>query len=123
MGFGEELSYGARLFCAGERAEVFAEAKGTYTLLKRRAMAAAETLQERFELEGAGDVLFDVDEFACRELFPAGADGNVVTETAEEELDFREGESHVAGEANEKDAMDGIRWVTTLAAEALGWSE
>jgi len=123
MRFGIELSYGASLFCTGERSEVLAETEGADALLKRSAMAAVETLQKRLEFEGTGDVLFDVDKFASRELFPAGADGNVVAETAEEELDFREGESHVAGEADKKEAMDGVRWVTTLAVEALRWGE
>jgi hypothetical protein len=64
-------------------------------------MAAVETLEEGFESERARDVLFHFDEFAGGEFFPAGADGSVVTEAAEEELDFGEGEAHVAGEADE----------------------
>lgn len=42
-----------------EGAEVFAEAEGADTLVERGAAAPEETLEERFELEGAGDVLVD----------------------------------------------------------------
>lgn len=108
---------------AGKEAEVFAEAECTDALLERRAVAAAETLQKRLELEGAGDVLFDFDELPGSEFFPARADGSIVAEAAEEKLDFREGEAHFAGEADEKDAMEGFGGVTPLAAEALGWNE
>jgi len=38
-------------------------------------MAMAKALKERFEFEGAGDGLFDFDELASGEFFPAGADG------------------------------------------------
>ena len=86
-------------------------------------MAAAETLQKHLEFEGASDVLFDFDELPGSEFFPTRADGRIVAEAAEEELDFREGEAHFAGEADEKDAMEGVGGVTPLAAEALGWSE
>lgn len=83
-------------------------------------MAVAKTLQERFEFERASNVLFDFDEFARRELFPAGADGSVVAEAAEEQLDFGEGEAHVAGKADQKDAMEGLGRVTALPTKALG---
>jgi len=50
--------------------------------------------------------LLDFVEFAGGEFFPARADGGVVAEAAEEELDFGEGEAHVGGEADEEDAME-----------------
>lgn len=86
-------------------------------------MAAAEALQEPFEFEGAGDVLFDFGELPGGEFFPARADGSIVAEAAEEELDFGEGKSHFAGEADEEDTMNGVGGITTLAAETLGRGE
>jgi len=47
----------------GKEAEIFAEAEGADALLERGATAAEEALEEDFELEGAGNVLFDFDEF------------------------------------------------------------
>ncbi len=86
-------------------------------------MAAEEVLEEGFEFEGAGNVFIDFDEFAGGEFFPARADRGVVTEAAEEELDFGEGEAHVRGEADEEDAMEGVAGIAALAAEALGRSQ
>jgi hypothetical protein len=86
-------------------------------------VAAEEALEEEFEFDGAGDVLFDFGEFTCGEFFPAGADGAVVAEAAEEQLDFGEGEGHVSGEADEKDAVQSVTGVAALAAEALGRDE
>jgi hypothetical protein len=113
-----------RLFCpAGEGAKVFAEAERLDALLERGAMATAETLQERFELNGACDVLFNLDEFAGGEFSPARADGRVVTEAAEEELDFGEGKTHLACETDKQDAMKGVSRIAALAADAHGWCE
>ena len=86
---------------AGKGAEILAEAERTDALLERRAVAAAETLQKRLELQGAGDVLFDFDEFAGGEFFPARTDGRAIPEAAEEKLDFGESEAHFAGKADE----------------------
>jgi len=115
----------ARLFGgARQRAKILAEAECTDALLERRAMAAAETLKERFELEGACNVLFQFDEFASGKFFPARADRSVVAEAAEEKFDFGEGKAHVAGKADEEDAMQGVGGIAALAAEALGcWEE
>ena len=92
-------------------------------LLERRAVAVAQASQERFELKRPGDVLVDFDEFASGEFSPARADGSVVAEAAEEELDFGEGKAHVTGEADQKDAMDGVGRVMALSAEPLGCRE
>jgi hypothetical protein len=86
-------------------------------------MTAAEALQERFEFEGACDVLIDFGELPGGEFFPARADGSIVTEAAEEELDFGEGKAHAAGKTDEEDTMNGVGRVAALAAEALGRSE
>jgi hypothetical protein len=107
----------------GEGAEVFAEAEGADALLERGATAAEETLEKGFELEGAGDVSLDFGEFVGGEFCPAGADGSVIAEAAEEELDFGMGEAHVGGEADEKDAVEGVGGIAALAAEALGRGE
>jgi hypothetical protein len=63
-------------------------------------VAAEEALEEEFEFEGAGDVLFDFDELSGSKFFPTGTDGSIVAEAAEEELDFGEGEAHVGGKAD-----------------------
>jgi hypothetical protein len=69
-------------------------------LLEGGTAAVEETLKKGFELERAGDVLLDFEELTVGEFFPAGANGGVVAEAAEEELDFGEGEAHVRGEAD-----------------------
>jgi hypothetical protein len=108
---------------ARQGAESRAEAEALDTDLKGNAAAAKEVLQERFQTEGAQEGFFNFEDFAMGEFFPTGSDGRIVAEAAEEKLDFGEGEAHFAGEANEKDAIEGFGGVTPLAAEALGWSE
>ena len=80
-------------------------------------------LEKGFETEGAGDAGFDLGEFSGGELFPARADGSVVAEAVEEELDFREGEAHFSGEADEQDAVERVRRIAALAAGAMRGSE
>jgi hypothetical protein len=104
----------------GEKAKVGTEAEALDAELERGAVAAAEALEERLELQGASDVLFDFGKLAGGEFLPARADGSVVAEATEKEFDFGEGEAHITGEADEEDAMDGIGGVAALAAEALG---
>ena len=67
-------------------AEVFAEAEAIDAELEGGAVAAEQALEEGFEFEGAGDVLFDFGELAGGKFFPARADGGVVAEAAEEEM-------------------------------------
>ena len=76
-------------------AEFGAEAEAIDAELERGAVAAEEALEEGFEFEGAGDGLIDFAELAGGELFPAGTDGSIVAESAEEEFDFGKGEAHV----------------------------
>src|SRR5229473_4294501 len=83
-------------------AEFGAKAEAIDAELERGAVAMEEALEEGFELEGAGDVLIDLDEFAGGEFFPARADRGVVSEAAKEELDFGESETHIGGEAAEE---------------------
>lgn len=92
-------------------------------MLERSATAAEEAPEEGFELKGAGDILFDFGEFAGGEFFPARADGGVIAEAAEEELDFGEGEAHVGGETDQEDAVEGVGGIAALAAEAVGRGE
>lgn len=82
-------------------------------------MATDEALEKGFELEGAGDVLIDFCEFPGGQFLPTGTYRDVVAEAAEEELDFGEGEAHVAGEADEEDTRKGVGGVTALAAAAI----
>ena len=66
---------------------------------------------------------FDFGQFSSGELFPARADGGIVAEAAEEQLDFTEREAHLAREANELDAVESVRRIAALAAGAVGRSE
>jgi hypothetical protein len=91
--------------------------------LERGAAAVEEVLEKGFEAEGALDGGFDFGEFAVGKFFPAGADGGVVAKAAEEELDFGEGKAHVAGKADEEDAVEGVRRVAALASGAMGRGE
>jgi hypothetical protein len=75
--------------------------------------------EEGFQEKSAADGFVEGRDFAGGEFFPARADRRIVAKTPEEELDFRERESHVAGETDEQDAVEGVARVTTLAAEAL----
>jgi len=92
-------------------------------LLKRGAVAALKAMEERLELEEAGDVLLDFGKFPGGEFFPARSDGRVVAEAIEEELDFGQGETHITGKADQKDAIKGVTWVAALATDALGRGE
>jgi len=106
-----------------DKAEIFAEAEGGDALLERSAMAILKLLEKGFETEGTGDAGFDFGELSGGELFPARADGSVVTEAAEEELDFREGETHFSGEADEQDAVERVEGIAALAASTVRRSE
>lgn len=86
-------------------------------------MAAQKPLKERLKFERAGNVLFNFDEFPGGEFFPARADGDVVAEAVEEELDFSECEAHVGGETDQEDAMERVARVATLAADPLWHGE
>jgi hypothetical protein len=108
---------------AGEKADVGTEAEALDAELEGGTVAVQEALKEGFQSKGTGDVLFDLREFSGGEFFPARADGRIVAETVEKEFDFGKGEAHVASEADEEDAMEGIGGVTALAAEALGRGE
>jgi len=108
---------------ASNEAEVFAETEGGDALLERSAMAMLEILEKSFETKPAGDAGFDFRELFGGEFFPARTDGGVVTEAAKEELDFREGEAHFAGKANEQDAVESVGGIAALAAEAMRGSE
>jgi len=91
-----------KLFRAtGEGAQSRAEAEALDTDLKGNAAAAEEVVQERFQTEGALEAFFNFEDFAMGEFFPTGSDGRIVAEAVEEELDFGEGEAHVAGETDE----------------------
>jgi hypothetical protein len=103
----------------GEREQVFAEAEAADALLERSAAAAKEALEKGFEFEGAGDVAIDFGDFFGSEFSPARADGSVFPEAGEEELDLGEGKAHVAGEADQKSAMEGFAGIAALAADAL----
>src|SRR5437773_7086403 len=82
-------------------------------------MAMLKVLEKGFEAERADDVVFDLDEFFGSEFFPARADWSVVAEAAEKELDFGEGETHFAGEANKQDAVEGVRGIAALTASTV----
>jgi hypothetical protein len=113
-----------RLLTAGrESTQVFAEAETRDAELERDAMAAQQALEQGFELEGAGDVSIDLDEFPGSEFFPAGPDGGVISEAAEEELDLAECETHFSGEVDEEDTIEGLPGIAALAAHTLGRGE
>ncbi len=86
---------------ASEGTESRAEAEALDTDLKGNAAAAEKVAQERFQTEGALEAFFNFEDFAMGEFFPTGSDGRIVAEAVEEELDFGEGEAHVAGETDE----------------------
>jgi hypothetical protein len=103
--------------------EFGAEAEAIDAELEGGAAAMEKALKKGFELDRAGDILLDFDEFPGGEFFPALADGSVVAETAEEELDFGERETHFGGEADEKDARESVAGIAALSASAVGRGE
>jgi len=76
-------------------------------------------LEKSFEPEPAGDAGFDFGELAGGEFFPARADGGVVAEAVEEELDLGKGEAHFACETDEQDAVESVGGIAALAAGAV----
>jgi len=92
-------------------------------LLERSAMAMLKVLEKSFETKPAGDAGFDFGELFGGEFFPARTDGGFVTETVEEELDFREGEAHFSGKTDEEDAVESVGGIAALAAGAVRGSE
>src|SRR5712691_14225 len=78
--------------------EVGTEAEAIDAELEGGAAAVEESVEEGFELEGAGDVSIGFGGRAGGEFFPAGGYRSVIAETPEEEVDFAEGETHVSGE-------------------------
>jgi hypothetical protein len=79
-----------------------------------------DALEKGFEFEGAGNVLLDFGELARGKFFPAGADRGVIAEAAKEELDLAKGETHLACEADEEHAVEGVAGVAALATAAVG---
>jgi len=82
-----------------------------------------KVLEKSFEAKPAREAGFDFGELSGGEFFPARADGSVVAEAVEEELDFGEGETHFAREANEHDAVEGFAGIAALVAGAMRRSE
>ena len=107
----------------GDEAKVFAEAEGADALFEGSTAAAEKTLKQSFQAEPAGDAGFNFGEFLCGEFFPARADGSVVAQAAEEELDFGKGKIHFSREANEEYAVEGVGGIAALAAGAMRRSE
>jgi hypothetical protein len=89
-------------------------------LLERSAAAVEQILEKRFQTERAGDAVFNFGDLFRGEFFPARADRSILPKAAEEELDFGERKTHLGGKANQQDAVESVRGVTTLAADTVG---
>ncbi len=76
-------------------------------------------LEERFQTKRTLHRFIKFTDFVMSEFFPAGANRSVVAQAAEKEFDLAEGETHFAGEANEKRAVEGVTGIATLAASAV----
>jgi hypothetical protein len=63
--------------------------------------------------------LLNFVELACGKFFPARADRRVIPKAAEEELDLAEREVHIAGKADEQNAMKSVAGIAALAADPL----
>jgi hypothetical protein len=103
----------------GQDAEIFAKVETLDADLKRSAAAMEQMLEEGFETEGTLDGVLDFGDFAMGEFFPARADGSVVAEAVEKELDFGKGKAHFAGETDEQDTVKGVDRIATLAPGAM----
>jgi hypothetical protein len=108
---------------AGDGAEIFAEAEGGDALLERSAVAMEKTLEKGFQAKRASDAVFDVHELSGCEFLPARSYGSLIVQAAKEKLDFGERETHLASEANEENAVEGVRGIAALATAAVRRSE
>jgi hypothetical protein len=107
------------LVALSDEAEVGAEAEALDADLERSAAAVEQVFEQGLQEEGALDVFFHLFDFAVSQFFPTGADRGIFAEAVEEELDLAEGEAHLAGEADEQDAVKCVGGVATLAADAV----
>ncbi len=82
-------------------------------------MALEEMPEERFQAKRTLNRFIHFADFAMGEFFPAGANRRVVAQAVEKEFDLAEGEAHVAGEANEERAVEGVARITPLASRAV----
>ena len=76
-------------------------------------------LEERFQAKRTLNRFIHFADFAMGEFFPARANRSVVAQTVEKEFDLAEGEAHVAGEANEKRAVEGVARITPMTSRAV----
>jgi hypothetical protein len=58
-------------------------------------------------------------DFAEGQFFATGADRSVVSQASEEDLDFDERKAHIAGKADQEDAVQCIGGIVALAADAV----
>jgi hypothetical protein len=78
-----------------------------------------EMLEERFQAKRTLNHFIHFADLVMGEFLPAGADGGIVVQAVEKEFDLAEGETHFAGEANEKRAVEGVARITALTSRAV----
>jgi hypothetical protein len=82
-------------------------------------VALEEMLEERFQAKRTLNRFVYFADFVMSEFSPAGANRSVVAQAVEKEFDLAEGEAHVAGEANEKRAVEGVARIAPLTSRAV----
>lgn len=117
----------ASLICSLARVadflKILAETKALHTILQRRALAAKQVLEQRFQPERALDGSFCFLYFVGRQLSPAGPYRGIILQAAQEDFDLRQRETHVAREPDEQHAVNRFRGVPALASGAVGRRE
>lgn len=79
--------------------------------------------KERFQSARAEDAFFDFLNFSLRQFFPARPNGSIVLQTIEKEFDLTQGKTHIAREADEEDAADGLVRIAALATGTVWGGE
>jgi hypothetical protein len=99
--------------------QVGAQAEPINTILERRTVALEQVLEQRLEAVQTFDIPLHLFDLAMSQLFPAGANRDVLAQTTEEEFDFPQGKTHVAGETDEQDTVNDFLGITALATGAV----
>jgi len=82
-------------------------------------VALEEMLEERFQAKRTLNGFLHFVDFVMGEFFPAGANRSLVAQAVEKQFDFAKAEAHLAGEANEKRAVDSVAWIAPLTSSAV----
>ena len=106
-----------------DQTQVGAEAETLNADLKRSAMATQQMLKQKLQTARPLDGLLHLFDLTLRQSLPPQADRSGVTQTMEKELDLIQRKTYVARKTNEKYSVKSVCGVSSLAGNALSWSQ